>query len=127
MSLCLEYVPYNPSPASLILIDRCNTILEDYSKQGYSLTLRQLYYQLVAKDIIPNTQKSYNRLGAIVTKAREGGLISWGHIVDRTRNVRSRPHWVTRVSFCGLLRHSTALIGGRVSRCGCSSLSKRKH
>ena len=35
----------------------CNSIISvisRFSRQGYTLTLRQLYYQLVAGDIIPN-------------------------------------------------------------------------
>ena len=34
-----------------------NGIIEEYAKEGYTLTLRQLYYQLVSRDIILNQQK----------------------------------------------------------------------
>lgn len=43
---------------SLELIETANIIIEEYQEQGFSLTLRQLYYQFVARDILPNTQKA---------------------------------------------------------------------
>ena len=62
-----------------------NTILEEYSKQGYKLTLRQLYYQLVSRDIIPNQQKEYSKLSTLLVKARMVGIIDWEAIEDRLR------------------------------------------
>lgn len=88
----IRYKDYNPTRRSKLLIAQCVGILEDYRTQGYSLTLRQLYYQLVSRDVIPNNVKSYNRLGSIITDAREGGYIDWNHIVDRSRSVRAYSH-----------------------------------
>lgn len=73
---------------SLALIAKCNEIIEGYQKQGYDLTLRQLYYQLVSQDIIANKQTEYDRLGSIINDARLAGLVDWDAIVDRTRNLR---------------------------------------
>jgi len=81
------------SAGSLETIAQANEILEEYEKLGYDLTLRQLYYQFVARDLIPNTERSYKRLGSIVNDARMAGYIDWDLLVDRTRNVRSVPHW----------------------------------
>lgn len=75
-------------PASLRVIDQANEIIDDYRAQGFTLTLRQLYYQFVARDLIPNRQTEYKRLGSIVNDARLAGLIDWSAIEDRTRNVR---------------------------------------
>lgn len=69
----------------LQMIDVCNEILDDYSEQGYRLTLRQLYYQLVARDLIPNKVEEYNRLGGTMVDARMGGLTDWNAIEDRVR------------------------------------------
>lgn len=60
-------------------------VLDDYETQGYKLTLRQLYYRLVSKDLIPNNDDSYKRVGKILLNARMGGLIDWGIIEDRLR------------------------------------------
>jgi hypothetical protein len=89
------YVPKAFSPGSLELIERANTICAAYAAQGYDLTLRQLYYQFVARGWIANKDSEYKRLGAIVNDARLAGLIDWRHVVDRTRNLRSLSHWTS--------------------------------
>jgi hypothetical protein len=89
----IEYVPKNFRPDSLALIEKCNAVIEDYSAQGYSLTLRQVYYQMVARAIIPNNERSYKNLGALINDARLAGLIDWEAIEDRTRNLQSRSRW----------------------------------
>ncbi|OFV71525.1 hypothetical protein [Acetobacterium wieringae] len=89
----IEYVPKKFRQTSLELIWRINTVIADYEAQGYSLTLRQVYYQMVARDIIPNNERSYKNLGALINDARLAGLIDWNAIEDRTRNIRGRTHW----------------------------------
>jgi hypothetical protein len=76
-----------------ITIKMANIIINEYLQQGYSLTLRQLYYQFVARDIIKNSQKEYDRLGKIINDARLAGLIDWDAIVDRTRNMQMLSFW----------------------------------
>jgi hypothetical protein len=75
------------------MIDRANTICEEYAAAGYSLTLRQLYYRFVANGWIPNTQESYNKLGSVVNNARLAGEIDWNHVVDRTRPLHQLSTW----------------------------------
>jgi len=78
---------WSPRGETAALVETINTICREYAAQGYELTLRQLYYQLVARDIVPNTFRSYKRVGTIVDNARMAGLLDWSYIVDRTRNV----------------------------------------
>lgn len=52
------------------------------------MTLRQLYYQLVSRDIIPNNQNSYKQISTLVVDARRSGIIDWNMIEDRIRNLR---------------------------------------
>ena len=89
----IAYVPRDFSAASLATIERANEIVEQYAAAGYDLTLRQLYYQFVARGLIPNKDSEYKKLGSVVNDARLAGLIDWDRIVDRTRNVRSNSHW----------------------------------
>lgn len=89
----ISYKEMNFRDKSLYLIEKVNDIVGDYKEQGYDLTLRQLYYQFVARDIIPNNQKSYDNLGALVNNARLAGLVDWNAIEDRTRNIRNTFHW----------------------------------
>lgn len=66
-------------------IDEANEILDDYSAQGYRLTLRQLYYQLVARGSIPNDVREYAKLSSTMVIARMNGLTDWYAIEDRIR------------------------------------------
>lgn len=64
-------------------------VAHDYASRGFSLTLRQLYYQGVKANLYPNTQKSYNRLGDIVSDGRMLGMIDWSHLTDQHREAQS--------------------------------------
>jgi hypothetical protein len=75
------------------MIDRINAILGDYRKQGYRLSLRQLYYQLVARALIENSERSYKHIGDLVSNARLAGLVDWDMIEDRGREVVAPPMW----------------------------------
>lgn len=88
-----QFIHKNFRAKSRALIIKANEIIEEYRAQGYSLTLRQLYYQFVARDLIPNTERSYKNLGSIINDGRLAGLIDWSAIEDRTRNVSAAPHW----------------------------------
>ncbi len=70
---------------SVALIDAANAIIDEYEGQNLTLTLRQLFYQFVARDIIENSQRSYKNLGALMTDARNCGLVDWYGIEDRGR------------------------------------------
>lgn len=70
---------------NLMLLENIKKILEEYDTQGIKVTLRQLFYQLVARGIIPNTVKEYAKLSGLLTNARYGGFVDWGAIEDRTR------------------------------------------
>ena len=88
-----QYITKRFQNKSLAVIEQAEQILDEYSEQGYDLTLRQLYYQFVARDLIPNKQREYQKLGSVINDARLAGLIDWEMIEDRTRNVRSLAHW----------------------------------
>jgi hypothetical protein len=87
------YVPKSFRPDTQTRINQANEIIVEYQAQGFKLTLRQLYYQFVSRDLIPNTVQSYKSLGDVVNDGRLAGLIDWDAIEDRTRNLRSGSHW----------------------------------
>lgn len=78
---------------TLAMIETANQIIAQYEAQGYRLTLRQLYYQHVARGLLENTERNYKRLGGIISDGRLAGLIDWDAIEDRTRNLRGLSHW----------------------------------
>lgn len=90
-----SFISWQPNAKTQVILGKIDTILEDFRGQGYVLTLRQLYYQLVARDIIPNNVKEYNNLGRVVSKGRLVGLIDWDMIEDRIRVPVRNTHWRT--------------------------------
>jgi len=89
----IKYQDIKLGTRRLAVVAQANAIIEEYAAQGFALTLRQLYYQFVARDLIPNRQTEYKRLGQIVNDARLAGLIDWNAITDRTRELRALSHW----------------------------------
>lgn len=84
----ISYAPKKFGADAMAIITKANAIIAEYEAQGYSMTLRQVYYQMVARGLLPNEGRSYDRLGNIVSDARLAGLISWTAIEDRTRNLQ---------------------------------------
>lgn len=110
----IAYIEKRFATDALHVIAQARRICADYATQGYDLTLRQVYYQFVARDLFPddrtwrqlgtgkwvrdpqgtkNAEPNYKWLGGIINDARLAGLLDWDYIVDRTRNLRTNPHW----------------------------------
>jgi hypothetical protein len=83
----IQYRDCNFKGERLAIIDQANDIIATYRAQGYTLTLRQLYYQFVSRDLIPNTERSYKNLGSAISDGRDAGMIDWDAIEDRGRGV----------------------------------------
>lgn len=80
-------------PNSRVLIREMQQVIENYKQQGYKLTLRQAYYQLVSKNIIANSEKSYKTLGKLVSDGRLAGRLDWDIIEDRVRVPKRPPQY----------------------------------
>ena len=89
----IAYIDKSFRDSTLGAIAQAETIIQEYQSQGFTLTLRQLYYQFVARDLIRNSQREYKRLGSIINDARLAGLIDWYSIEDRTRFLRGLNSW----------------------------------
>jgi hypothetical protein len=84
----------------------CDGICAEYAGQGYGLSVRQLYYQLVGRGLFPddrrftklasgrwvrdpegtkNAEPNYLWLKDLASKGRLAGWIDWNHLDDRTR------------------------------------------
>lgn len=128
-----HFISKNFNPDARALLRSIMPILADYASQGYDLSLRQLYYQLVAKDLIPhdrsyaqrdgkwvptpygvngsstNAEPNYKWIGDVVSDARLAGLIDWDMIQDRGRTVSSNPHWENPRRFIDIVAPQFAL------------------
>ena len=89
----IAYIDKRFSRKSQTVIDHARQIIEEYEDQGFTLTLRQLYYQFVTRGLLVNKFAEYKRLGTIINDARLAGQISWESLEDRTRHVRQNSHW----------------------------------
>lgn len=83
-----HFEDWQPSVESRARVSQVNAIITEYQQQGLRLTLRQLYYQLVSRNMIPNNTRSYKNLGNLVASGRMAGLIDWSSIEDRVRRAR---------------------------------------
>lgn len=89
----IAYVKQRFKPSSLKTIDQANEIIDEYIERDMKITLRQLYYQMVSRDMLVNTTRSYKNLGGIINDGRMAGLIDWDVIEDRTREVVDPSDW----------------------------------
>lgn len=109
------YRGWNPRAEALDAITQAEEICAAYAGQGYNLTVRQLYYQFVAKDLFPDSRKwkwtgsrwvhddngtknaepNYKWICEVVDRARMAGMLSWNYIEDRTRNLMGTSHWTS--------------------------------
>lgn len=64
------------------IVQRAATIVRSYDT---GVTLRQLFYRLVAAEVLPNTTNAYKALSRTTAEARRRGLFP--DLVDRTRNI----------------------------------------
>jgi hypothetical protein len=64
--------------------------LEVFEQYDTALTLRQLYYRLVSRQLFPNTINSYKRLSRLMVRAREEGAVPVNCLEDRSRRILGR-------------------------------------
>lgn len=73
------------SAPNLHLLENAQLVIDAYQEKGIRMTLRQLYYQLVAAAVIPNNNQAYTQLTNLITNARYAGLVDWDAIEDNLR------------------------------------------
>lgn len=83
----------NFRPNTVQLLNQILKVIQSYQEQGYRLTLRQLYYQLVVQNVFENEQKNYAKLSRLLGEARMSGLCDWNAIEDRIRVPQFPSQW----------------------------------
>jgi len=91
-------------------IQQCLDIAQEYEEQDLKLTLRQMYYQLVARGLSPNGQKAYKRLGSILTEARYTGAFPVDALEDRGRTVHRGAFELDKRDLSDALAESATMI-----------------
>ncbi len=65
----------------------------------WPLTLRQIYYRLVALGHIQNVRSKYNDLSKLIKHMRLDELLPWDVLEDRTRRVSDKRGWEDHLDF----------------------------
>lgn len=98
------FTPKKFIPEHEDVIGKSQEICAVMSRKGYSLTLRQIYYQFIGKDLFPdswfvalpdgsltkNHNRNYKKLGTVLSAARRAGRLDWDSFGDRTRSFHGR-------------------------------------
>lgn len=93
MSDYQQYKAIRFKPATKVLLEKIDAVMKDFVKMGYTLTVRQLYYQMVTMNLIPNNKTSYNNFKCLVNDGRMAGVLDWDAIEDRMRSFVRRQRW----------------------------------
>jgi hypothetical protein len=87
MSFKIVIDPTHPQAKTLERYQMIADVLEDFAARGHLLTIRQVFYQLVAQGKLANTDKNYANIIRWGTEARERGYVDWDALEDRIRKV----------------------------------------
>lgn len=60
---------------------------------NHPMTVRQVYYQLVSRQVIENSRSAYQAVSNLLVDARKDGTIPWKWIEDRLRRPRAVSMW----------------------------------
>lgn len=70
-----------------------NGVLDILAGFDGPMSVRQVYYQLVTREVVANGVKGYNQVQRVVLRMRRLGEVPWNRIVDRSRVKLQRPGW----------------------------------
>ena len=88
---------------SLELLAQVQEIIDSYD---FALTLRQIYYQLVAKQIISNEQSNYRKISRLCVAGRDEGILPEEGFADRLRIIDKLSSWVDLNEFMETVKRS---------------------
>lgn len=87
----VQYIEKGFNAENRLLLDHIESVLEEF--KGMPMTVRQLYYQIIARDLLPNHINSYRKVGKLVKDGRLIGEIDWDAIEDRLREPDIPSRW----------------------------------
>jgi hypothetical protein len=77
------------------IIEEATQILVEHNP----MTVRQVFYQLVSRQVIENNRSTYQAVSKALVSARLEGIIPWAHIEDRLRRPRHVSMWGSLADF----------------------------
>ena len=82
-----DHTFYKPTRS---ILDAISDVLDSYS---HAVSLRQVFYRLVALEVVENTPENYGKVGRICTDGRYSGCLDWDKIEDETRGCYGASDW----------------------------------
>lgn len=73
---------------------------------NHPMTVRQVYYQLVSRQVIENKRSAYQAVSTLLVEARKDGSIPWDWIEDRLRRPRRVSMWEGLQDFSETVRNA---------------------
>ena len=87
---------------TLRLIEAAREVLQ----ADHPMTVRQVYYQLVSRQVIENNRGQYQAVSNALVSARQEGVIAWEWIEDRLRRPREVAMWEDPAGFAQDVVHA---------------------
>jgi hypothetical protein len=87
---------------TLKLLEVAREVLAEY----HPMTVRQVYYQLVSRQVIENNRGQYQAVSSALVDARKEGFIAWEWIEDRLRRPREVSMYRDLSDFLGIVAPS---------------------
>ena len=95
---CRQYREIRFTEDRAALIGHTRSVVDEYASQGMSVTVRQIYYQFVARGWAPSGDGTYSRVQSALSDGRLAGLIPWTAVTDRGRGLRGLRTWTSPVA-----------------------------
>jgi hypothetical protein len=87
--------------ASLVLVEAIIKVFHEYKPP---LTVRQVYYQLATRGLVPLSAQGYRQAQRLLLRVREEEIIPWEWFADRTRRRVQAPQWDDASDFVDTVR-----------------------
>jgi hypothetical protein len=104
MSRPRGFAPWRPHADSAALITEVRNVLDEY-RDHLPLTLRQIFYRLVGKSLLPKHESAYSRLCELMNRARRAGLVDFEAIRDDGVTIAGGSDLVNRQDVIDLLKN----------------------
>lgn len=89
-------------PKTLRMLEIAYRVLQ----ANHPMTVRQVYYQLVSRQVIENDRSQYQAVSNLLVDARRDGTIPWEWVEDRLRRPRAVPMWHGLEEFAETVRRA---------------------
>jgi hypothetical protein len=97
------FAPWSPEKATLVLLDRVQAVLDEYTDH-LPLTIRQIFYRLVGAHGFEKTERAYQRLAEHLNRARRAHMIPMDVIRDDGGTISEPDHWDSAEQFMATVR-----------------------